>query len=382
MECQRKYYKEKIWKLEKTNKKLEVVYREKNVNLVYTTLQNYAYQAMIHRLQTGDTSQSIGKHLSHLKMDEIGDSNNHVDQITDYSVISDQYQNRMLLSVSKDNVLSLTDIFRQRSLLSLDQKESDKYNVQNTHLSLRSVAHLGSPSRDSLRIATGGYDKYLKIWKVDTKKNKIQMLRSVLAHQGPVKQLESLNDRLFSLQGNTVKQWDPELLAFPTNMIKLPQNNVHHMSLDSSSIAYAADDNSVNTYDLETGSLSRQMSLAHLKSINKVYFTSSSSLLSCSNDGSAKLWDLRAKKQCAQEYKYNKESMVDVQVVGDSVVGINTNRQMLFWDSKMGGGPKSIVASQRGFNHFSKIGKVEELKYLTVSAGHSKTGFSIKQFLL
>lgn len=49
---------------------------------------------MIHRLQTGDTSQSIGKHLSHLKMDEIGDTNSHVDQITDYSVISDEHNNQ------------------------------------------------------------------------------------------------------------------------------------------------------------------------------------------------------------------------------------------------------------------------------------------------
>lgn len=201
--------------------------------------------------------------------------------------------------MSKDNILCLTDIYRQQNILQLDQNQSDKYNLQNTHLSLRSVHHLNSPTRHSLRIATGGYDKYLKIWKIDTKKNSIQMTRSVLAHQGPVKQLESINQRLFSLSGNTIKQWDPELLAFPVNMINVPQNNVHYMSLGPSSIAYAADDNSLNTYDLETATLSMQISLAHLKSINKVYYTSPSSLLSCSNDGTAKLWDLRAKKRCA-----------------------------------------------------------------------------------
>ena len=84
------------------------------------------------------------------------------------------------------------------------------------------MVHLGSSSKSSLKIATGGYDHYLKIWKVDTKHNRIQMLRSVLAHQGPVRQLESVSGRLFSLQGNCVKTWDPELLAFPTNMISLP----------------------------------------------------------------------------------------------------------------------------------------------------------------
>lgn len=157
------------------------------MNLVYTTLQNYAYQSMIHRLQTGDTSQVVAKHLTSIKLDEIGDTNRHDDQITDSRIISDQYYNQLLLSVSKDNLLRLTDIYRQQELVKLDQNIEDKYNNQNTHESLRSVHYLSSSSKDVIKIATGGYDKYLKIWKIDMKKNKVQMLRSVLAHQGAVK---------------------------------------------------------------------------------------------------------------------------------------------------------------------------------------------------
>ena len=66
------------------------------------------------------------------------------------------------------------------------------------------------------------------------------------------------------------------------------------MHLRESALAYLADDNSLNVYDLELSALSLQVSLAHLKSANRVYWQAPSCLLTCSNDGSAKLWDLRA----------------------------------------------------------------------------------------
>ena len=77
------------------------------------------------------------------------------------------------------------------------------------------------------------------------------MIRSALAHNNSIKQMiyNNKSNSLFTISQNCVKQWDPNLLAYPTNMF-LMSDNIYDSLIEENNFIYASK-NSLNIYDIE-----------------------------------------------------------------------------------------------------------------------------------
>ena len=243
-----------------------------------------------------------------------------------------------IASVSEGNLLQVWDA--NSGQLIHQKANAHECNVNEMASNSTDCAILSvSISPDGATIVSGGQDKTLRLWDMET----LEPIGELLGHGDDVTSVAFNNDGTRLVSGSydhTLRLWDVDKLKPIGKPLPGHKEGVTNVAFspDGAHIASASHDNTIRIWDTDTAQLIGSLA-GHKDSVTSVaYSTDGLNIVSGSQDRTLRLWDTKSGKPIGKPFLGHDDTVWDVAFSPDNttIVSGSDDRTLRLWETKTG----------------------------------------------
>lgn len=183
---------------------------------------------------------------------------------------------------------------------------------------------------------TGSWDNSIKVWDLNEKK---QIFKNPMKHEGSVEGLAITSDDKFLVScsdDKTIKIWDLKKQTQIGKTIYAHNGFIRSiiLSKDEKNIISGSYDNDIKLWSFNECCQIGKTLAGHKNRINGMINFKENILISCSDDGSVKFWDINSQEEFETETIYTDTLISDIAINNhnNDIIGVGYNNQIHFWN--------------------------------------------------